>query len=74
LKGVPRNPGGGFKEIFFRGETRNFRLLQAPFKVKKGILCRKGATESIDFQVGVDALSVVVQTSNNWAPCLTVED
>ena len=64
--------GGGFKK-FCPGET-DISDASRPIKDKERNLCYEGGTEFTELQVGVDALSVVVPTSNDWATCLTVEE
>jgi len=36
-------------------------------------LCAEAGVEYTEFQVGVDALTVVVNPENDWATCLTIE-
>ncbi len=64
--------GGGFKK-FCPGET-DISDASRPIKAKERNLCEENGTTYTELQVGVDALSVVVPTSNDWATCLTTEE
>jgi phosphate transport system substrate-binding protein len=64
--------GGGFKK-FCPGET-DISDASRPIKAKERDLCAENGTTFTELQVGVDALSVVVPTSNDWATCLTTEE
>ena len=64
--------GGGFKK-FCPGET-DISDASRPIKAKERDLCAENGTTYTELQVGVDALSVVVPTSNDWATCLTTEE
>ncbi len=64
--------GGGFKK-FCPGET-DISDASRPIKAKERNLCAENGTTYTELQVGVDALSVVVPTSNDWATCLTTEE
>ncbi len=63
--------GGGF-ERFCRGETDLSNASRA-IKEEEIAACEKEGIEYIEFQVANDALTVVVNTENDWAKCLTVE-
>lgn len=68
---------GGGGEKFCRGEIE---LWDASRHAREGDLeagCDAAGVKSLDdlieFQVGIDALSIVVNPKNDWAQCLTVE-
>jgi phosphate transport system substrate-binding protein len=63
--------GGGF-ERFCRGET-DLSNASRPIKDEEAAACTAKGIEFIEFQVANDALTVVVNTENDWAQCLTVE-
>jgi len=64
--------GGGFKK-FCPGETMISNASRA-IKDKEIALCEENNTKYLEVQVGIDALSVVIPSSNDWATCLTVEE
>jgi phosphate transport system substrate-binding protein len=63
--------GGGF-ERFCRGET-DLSNASRPIEDDEKQLCEKNGIEFAEFQVANDALTIVVNTLNDWASCLTVE-
>ena len=63
--------GGGF-ERFCRGETE-ISNASRPIKDEEITACEAEGIEYVEFQVANDALTVVVNTENNWATCLTTE-
>jgi phosphate transport system substrate-binding protein len=63
--------GGGF-ERFCRGET-DLSNASRPIKDEEKTLCEDAGVEYVEFQVANDALTVVANTENDWATCLTVE-
>ena len=63
--------GGGF-ERFCRGET-DLSNASRPIDEEEAAICEEAGIEPIEFQVANDALTVVVNTENDWAACLTVE-
>ncbi len=63
--------GGGF-ERFCRGET-DLSNASRSIKEEEIAACEKEGIEYVEFQVANDALTVVVNTENDWAKCLTVE-
>ena len=63
--------GGGF-ERFCRGETDLSNASRA-IKEEEIAACEQEGIEYVEFQVANDALTVVVNTENDWATCLTVE-
>ena len=64
--------GGGFKK-FCPGETAISNASRA-IKDKEVALCEENNTKYLEVQVGIDALSVVIPSSNDWATCLTVDE
>ncbi len=64
--------GGGF-ERFCRGET-DISNASRPIKAdEEAPLCKENGVEYTDFEVAIDALTVVVNSENDWVDCLTVE-
>jgi phosphate transport system substrate-binding protein len=63
--------GGGF-ERFCRGET-DLSNASRPIDEEEVALCEQNGVEPIEFQVANDALTVVVNTANDWVDCLTVD-
>ncbi|MCC7366569.1 MAG: PstS family phosphate ABC transporter substrate-binding protein [Dehalococcoidia bacterium] len=66
--------GGGF-EKFCRGETV-ISNASRPIKTGAGSeteKCTTAGIEPVEFQVAVDALTVVVSPQNTWAKCMTVQ-
>jgi phosphate transport system substrate-binding protein len=63
--------GGGF-ERFCAGETD---LSNASREIDEDeiALCEEGGIEYVEFRVATDALTNVVNTQNDWATCLTVD-
>ena len=62
--------GGGF-ERFCKDET-DISNASRPIKDEEKALCAKAGVEFTELQVANDGLSVVVNTANDWATCLTV--
>jgi len=63
--------GGGF-ERFCAGET-DLANASRPIDEDEEVLCEDGGVEYIEFRVATDALTNVVNTENDWATCLTVD-
>jgi phosphate transport system substrate-binding protein len=63
--------GGGF-ERFCRGETDLSNASRA-IKEEEAAVCEQAGIEYTEFQVANDALTVVVNTDNDWATCLTTD-
>ena len=63
--------GGGF-ERFCAGETD---LSNASREIDEDeiALCQENGVEYVEFRVATDALTNVVNTQNDWATCLTVD-
>src|SRR5918994_7364025 len=64
--------GGGF-ERFCRGET-DLSNASRPIKDEEATACENAGVDFVEFQIANDALTVVVNTDNDWATCLTVEE
>jgi phosphate transport system substrate-binding protein len=63
--------GGGF-ERFCAGET-DLSNASRPIAEDEQALCADGGVEYIEFRVATDALTNVINSANDWASCLTVE-
>jgi phosphate transport system substrate-binding protein len=63
--------GGGF-ERFCAGETDISNASRA-IKDEEAAICEENGVEYVELQVALDALTNVVNTENDWATCLTVE-
>ena len=63
--------GGGF-ERFCRGET-DLSNASRPIKDEETTACEDAGVEFTELQVANDALTVVVNSENDWAGCLTVD-
>ena len=64
--------GGGF-ERFCRGET-DLSSASRPIKDEEATACSENGVEYLELQVANDALTLVVNTANDWATCLSVEE
>lgn len=64
--------GGGF-ERFCNGETDISNASRPISEDEEAPLCEEAGIEYTEIQVAVDALTVVVNSENDWAECLTVE-
>ena len=64
--------GGGF-ERFCAGETDISNASRPIDEEEEVPLCEEAGIDYTEFQVGVDALTVVVNPENDWATCLTVD-
>lgn len=64
--------GGGFKK-FCAGET-DISNASRPIKEAELELCKKNGVEYIELPVAYDALSVVVNSQNDWAKTMTVAE
>jgi phosphate transport system substrate-binding protein len=63
--------GGGF-ERFCAGETE-ISDASRPIEDDESAICADAGIEYTEFQVALDALTIVVNPENDWATCLTVE-
>ena len=63
--------GGGF-ERFCAGET-DLSNASRPIDEEEVALCEDNGVEYVEFRVATDALTNVVNTANDWATCLTVD-
>ncbi len=64
--------GGGF-ERFCRGET-DLSDASRPIKDEEAEVCAENGVEYVELQVVNDALTVVTNTGNDWATCLTTDE
>jgi phosphate transport system substrate-binding protein len=64
--------GGGF-ERFCAGETDISNASRAVDEEEEVPLCEEAGVDFTEFQVGVDALTVVVNPENDWVTCLTTD-
>ncbi len=62
--------GGGF-EKFCRGET-DISDASRPIKTSEADICKANGVVYEEFAVANDGLSVVVNSANDWAKCMTV--
>jgi phosphate transport system substrate-binding protein len=62
--------GGGF-EKFCRGEIA-IADASRPIEEDERAMCQKNGIDYIELPVALDALTVVVNSQNNWAQCMTV--
>lgn len=64
--------GGGF-EKFCRGEIE-ISDASRPIKQEEIDLCAEnGITDIVELQVGIDALTIVLNPNNDWVECLTTQ-
>jgi phosphate transport system substrate-binding protein len=63
--------GGGF-ERFCRGET-DLSNASRPIKDEEAAICEQNGIEFVEFQVVNDALTVVVNSDNDWIDCITTD-
>jgi phosphate transport system substrate-binding protein len=63
--------GGGF-ERFCAGET-DLSNASRPIDEEEQALCQEEGIEYLEFRVATDALTNVVNSANDWASCLTVD-
>ncbi|NET33091.1 MAG: PstS family phosphate ABC transporter substrate-binding protein, partial [Cyanothece sp. SIO1E1] len=64
--------GGGFKK-FCAGET-DISNASRPIKQSEIDLCAEAGIEFVEVPIAFDGLSIVVNTDNDWATCLTAEE
>jgi phosphate transport system substrate-binding protein len=64
--------GGGF-ERFCAGETDISDASRPIDEEEEAPVCADAGITYVDYQVGIDALTVIVNTENDWATCLTTE-
>lgn len=64
--------GGGFKK-FCAGET-DISDASRPIKQSEIEMCAENGIEFIELPVAFDGLTVVVNSQNDWATCMTVEE
>ena len=64
--------GGGF-DRFCRGET-DLSNASRPIDEDEVTICEENDVEYLELQVANDALTVAVNSDNDWATCLTVDE
>ncbi len=64
--------GGGF-ERFCADETDISNASRPIDEEEEVPLCAEAGVEYVEFQVGVDAITVIANIENDWATCLTVD-
>ena len=64
--------GGGF-ERFCAGET-DLSDASRPIKDEEQAICDQNGIKHVEFQVANDALTVTVNSANDWVDCLTVDE
>jgi len=64
--------GGGFKK-FCRGET-DISDASRPILKQEMDVCKQAGIEYVELPVAFDALTVMVNPKNNWAPSMTVAE
>ena len=64
--------GGGF-DRFCRGET-DLSNASRPIDEDEVTICEENNVEYLELQVANDALTVAVNSGNDWATCLTVDE
>ena len=64
--------GGGFKK-FCNGET-HVSDASRPIKAEEVALCQEGGVEYIEIPVAIDGLTVIVNPTNDFARCVTIEE
>ncbi len=64
--------GGGF-DRFCRGET-DLSNASRPIDEDEVTICEENNVEYLELQVANDALTVAVNSDNDWATCLTVDE
>jgi phosphate transport system substrate-binding protein len=64
--------GGGF-ERFCADETDISNASRPIDEEEEVPLCAEAGVEYVEFQVGVDAITVIANVENDWATCLTVD-
>ncbi|MBI5949665.1 MAG: PstS family phosphate ABC transporter substrate-binding protein [Chloroflexi bacterium] len=62
--------GGGF-EKFCRGEIQVSDASRPIKQTEKDACAKNNITDTVELQVAIDALTVVVNPSNTWAKCMT---
>ena len=65
--------GGGFKNFFIPGHT-DINDASRQIKDEELKAARENGIEPIEFVVGYDALTVIVNPENNWVECVSFED
>jgi len=69
----PTGTGAGFENNFCTGSSA-INGASRPIKDSELQHCRDNGVEPVEFQVASDALTVAVNTENDWAECVTEEE
>lgn len=65
--------GGGFSNFFCPGMT-DINNASRPIEDEERTQCSENGVEPVEFTVGTDALTVVVNPEADWVDCLTVDE
>jgi phosphate transport system substrate-binding protein len=65
--------GGGFKNFFIPGKT-DINDASRPIKSSEMEECKTNGFEALEFQVGTDALTIVVSPQATWVDGVTVDE
>ena len=65
--------GGGFAELFCPGRTA-INDASRPISATEADACAANGVEPVEFRVGTDALTVVVNDDADWLSCVTTEE
>lgn len=65
--------GGGFSEQFCTGES-DFNNASRPITGDEQQLCSDSGVESHEIRLGVDAVTVLVNSDNDWVDCVTTDE
>ncbi|MFC6757070.1 MULTISPECIES: PstS family phosphate ABC transporter substrate-binding protein [Haloarcula] len=65
--------GGGFRNHFCTGEA-DFNNASRPITAEEEQLCADSGVESHELRLGVDAVTVLVNTDNDWVDCMTTDE
>lgn len=65
--------GGGFSNFFCPGMT-DLNNASRPIEEGEKTLCSENGVEPVEFTVGTDALTVVVNPAADWVDCVTVDE
>ncbi len=64
--------GGGF-DRFCRDET-DLNNASRPIDDEEAAICEENGVEYVEFHIANDALTVIANSENDWATCLTVDE
>ncbi|WP_324665170.1 PstS family phosphate ABC transporter substrate-binding protein [Haloarcula sediminis] len=65
--------GGGFNNQFCTGQA-DFNNASRPITAEEGQLCADNGVEYHEIRLGVDAVTVVVNTDSDWVDCVTTAE